>query len=904
MKENFVKRLAANINKNKTISASTLVGKNPEVAAVVSKLINPRNTGDRTLYDARNLSTTLNTNKIGAISNSISSRYRNNKNILQLFPDLELAMQILISSILSPKDMVKVELIYKTNETVFPLELNAQLIELVRRHMTSSYNLEDDLSKILEDSLFLKGASVKAVLPESLIDGIINNKLTPATEAINEIFSRDSKNKISGIKGLGFLGGYSNRAKVSLESYSNTPSVSLENGLYINPETPKLIDKYVEISDNFKFLKLPMAKKVLRSSMIKGMFGTTSLSQEDIRSYADNTVLFKTIRDNTKLVEIIPDSTNLPRKSVGKPLILNLPSESVIPVSLPNDPEDHLGYFIVLDENGSPVTTLDEDMYHLQSIFNNKGNQDNLSSHLLNKAQANINGGDASDNLKLDNVVQIYSSLVEDNLKRRLMNGAYDESLIIANNEEIYKIMLARSLANRYTKVIYIPSEFITYFSFDYYENGVGKSLLDNLKVITSIRAVLMFARVMAHLKSSINLTTVNLTLDEDDPDPQRTVEIAVHEVMRMRQQYFPLGVNSPSDLVDWVQRAGVQFSFEGHPGIPNTKFDFDVKNVQHTLPETDFEDELRKQTYMALGLSPETVDNGFNPEFATTIVSNNILLSKRVMIYQNKYTKMLLDYIKKILTFDNTIRDEIKDLIETNIENMTKFVRDEDKDLYANNKVAYINKLVDQFIDILEIGLPKPDETTLDNQVEAFDKYNEAIDKVIDSWISSELTNDSLSGNISTYVDVIKPIVKAYYVRRWMSENNFLPELADLVTSDDEGNPNIDLYDISKSHITSLMKSMFKLVQSMQENKKVMDSNLEVIGAEEPEQQPEEQSGNDQGSDDMGDFDFGNETGGGEEQVDGETPPEEEEEPDTKEPPPEETPDEKENNNKEPTGE
>jgi hypothetical protein len=165
-------------------------------------------------------------------------------------------------------------------------------------------------------------------------------------------------------------------------------------------------------------------------------------------------------------------------------------------------------------------------------------------------------------------------------------------------------------------------------------------------------------------------------------------------------------------------------------------------------------------------------------------------------------------------------------------------------------------------------------------------------------------LTNDSLSGNISTYVDVIKPIVKAYYVRRWMSENNFLPELADLVTSDDEGNPNIDLYDISKSHITSLMKSMFKLVQSMQENKKVMDSNLEVIGAEEPEQQPEEQSDNDQGSDDIGDFDFGNETGGDEEQADGETPPKEEEESDAKEPPPEETPDEKENNNKEPTGE
>jgi hypothetical protein len=168
--------------------------------------------------------------------------------------------------------------------------------------------------------------------------------------------------------------------------------------------------------------------------------------------------------------------------------------------------------------------------------------------------------------------------------------------------------------------------EFVSYFAFDYYENGIGKSLLDNLKIITSIRAILMFARVMAHLKSSINITTVNLTLDEHDPDPQRTVEIAIHEVLRMRQQYFPLGINSPTDLVDWVQRAGVEFSFEGHPGLPNTKFDFDIKNMQHTIPPSDFEEELRKQTYMALGLSPETVDNGFNSEFATTVVANNIL--------------------------------------------------------------------------------------------------------------------------------------------------------------------------------------------------------------------------------------------------------------------------------------
>lgn len=829
--ENFVKQLVESINKNKTVSASKLVNSNPNLASVVSKLINPRNIAERRLYDAKNLSSTLNTNKIGAISNSVSSRYRDNKNILQLFPDLELAMQILVSSILSPKDMVKTELIYKTKDIIFPLEVNAQLLETIKDYLNTNYKLVDNLSKILEDGLFYKGSHIKAILPESLLDGIINNKLQTATEALNSVYIEIDKTTT--IKRIGFIGTYSTTNKVSLESYNYTRNINQASdiGLFINPEEPKLVDKTVEISDNIDILKLPLARKAMRSNIIN------TIAKESISANTNNIEdkLFKTIKNDTKLVEVLPNVENLPRKSITKPLILEIPSEAVIPVSLPNEPSNHLGYFILLDETGNPISASQDDLNRLQSTFTNKSTEDSLSSYLTQKAAGNLRSNESRESIKLDNIMQIYTSLVEDNLKRRLVNGLYDENINISRDEEIYKIMLARSLANRYTKVIYIPVEFVSYFAFDYYENGIGKSLLDNLKIITSIRAILLFARIMAQLKSSINITKVNLTLDEHDPDPQRTIEIATHEVLKLRQQYLPLGINSPTDLVDWIQRAGLEFSFEGHPGLPNTKFDFDIKNLQHTMPSTDFEDELRKQTYMALGLSPETVDNGFNPEFATTVVSNNILLSKRVMIYQDKLVSQLLDYIKKIITHDGKLKDNIRELIKGNLESLTKYVRDEDKDLFTTDKEAYVDKLINDFIDVLIVDLPKPDETTIENQIASFDKYSEAIDKVLDNWISSELTNDSLTGDISTYVDTIKPIVKSYFIRKWMSENNFMPELSELVTADDEGNPNIDLYDISKSHITSLMKSMFKLVKAMQSNKTIMDSNLEKIGAEEP---------------------------------------------------------------------
>jgi hypothetical protein len=883
-KSDFLTKLAASLNKNKTIAASTLINNSPNMATMISKLIMPKNQSLQSLYSTKNITNTLNTNKLTSMSGIIADRYADNKNILSLFPDLELAMQILVSSILSPKDMTKVELIYRTNETVFPIEVNSQILEAVKKYLNTNYKLNDTLPKILENTLFLKGSYIKAILPESLIDDVINNKITLSTESLNGL---DSKSK--NITSLGILGPFSDKAKLSLESYKTNISKEdyTEKGLYINPQSPKLIDDKIEISDNFQFLKLPLALRKTRSKAITSRY-TTNIATEAKPTVDLDNYLFKTVNTNVTAVKILPDKDNLSRKSVGKPLVLNLPSESVIPVSLPNEPEKHLGYFIVLDENGNPVTGILNMANRMQSIFGTGANQSDLTSYLTQKSKDNLLGSDLKDNAHMDNVVQIYAALVEANLKQRLKNGLYNEEVTIANNEEIYKIMLARSLSNSYTKIIYIPEEFIMYFAFDYYDNGVGKSLLDNLRIICGIRAMLMFARVMAHLKSSINITHVGLTLDEHDPDPQKTVEVAIAEVLKLRQQYFPLGINSPTDLVDWIQRAGIEFSFEGHPGLPNTKFDFDIKNLQHTIPPSEFEDELRKQTYMALGLSPETVDNGFNSEFATTVVSNNILLSKRVLVYQAQFTSMLISYIRKLLMFDEEFKAELRELIKADIGKLNNYLTDEDKELQKTNQEALIDVLLNRFIDTLEVDLPKPDETTIDTQLSSFDKYNEAIDKVLDNWISTELTNESLTGNISGYMDSIKPIVKAYFIRRWMSENNFMPELAELVTLDNEGKPNIDLYDISKAHITNLMKSAFKLISSMQGNKQVMDKNLETIGAEEPPEQSSESESEESSNEGSDNFeDFGNE---GEEELGSEEPetkkeekeekPEKEEEP------------------------
>jgi len=192
----------------------------------------------------------------------------------------------------------------------------------------------------------------------------------------------------------------------------------------------------------------------------------------------------------------------------------------------------------------------------------------------------------------------------------------------------------------------------------------------------------------MAYTKEAIDVTKVNISLDPNDPDPEKTIEQVQDSVLKLRQNFFPLGINNPVDLVDWIQRAGLQFAYENNPLLPDVKIDFENVNLQHTIPSSELEDELRKQSIIALGLSPEVVDNGFSPEFATTVVNNNILLSKRVMIYQKKLMSLVKQFIESIVTNDEELRGKLKTIIYENIQAIQTHLDENKRLLYYKIKL------------------------------------------------------------------------------------------------------------------------------------------------------------------------------------------------------------------------
>ena len=831
------------VNNGKSFPAVSLVKTNPDLAATISKLVHSR---QQAIFDANGNKSASNIDKgnFTELSRDIVEKTTDSESIMQLFPDMELAAQILISSVISPKDMTSTEIIYTATNSILTSEVSAALIVKVKDYYEQEYKIKPLLPKILREALFETGSYVVAVIPESSIDEIINGSEKIGIESIAEYVDKEGD-----VVNYGILGDprkdktSQSDSFISVETFKEYNSTKTYDGFLTHSKdnkTESLLFSKTKVIDNPHILKLPKVFVKLKEQRINAIL-KPKLTGNGVAFESKNSkltdsqmqsLLYKNKERGTNLLVRVKTKDQAARNTVGRPLILKLPSESVIPVHVPGNEQEHIGYFVLIDSEGNPLNRSSNQNYFtdLQSRLNNQSNT--MSSYLLQKAKAGAMGGANSNHLSIDQATRLYSDIIESDLLERLRTGAYGSNVSIAKNEEIYRVMLARTLANQTTQLLYLPAELVTYFAYKYNKNGIGKSLHDDLRILNSLRAMMMFSRIMASLKNSIGRTEVKLKLDERDTDPQKTIETAVHEISKTRQQYFPLGMNSPVDLVDWIQKSGFEFTFEGHPKIPDMQIEFNEKNSNYVKPDTDLDEELKKRAIMGIGLSPETVDNGFSSEFATTVVANNLLLAKRVIQIQEHISPLLTDHAKKIAKNDGNLLDDLRGIIRENYEKIknSNSTEEELKD-FETNKEGTIEYLLNDFINTIELSLPQPNSVTLENQMVSFTIYSEALDKCLDAWISSEIVNSNMSGEVNGNVDNVKAIIKAHYLRKWMSENNVLTELAELTTNDENGNPMLNFVDIQKDHINGLVRSIVHLYKETKPVGIASDKDLANIG-------------------------------------------------------------------------
>lgn len=860
MAEDSFKKAIQAANSGQRFPVMSLVRNDPGMAAMLSKLVTDRETPR---YDnAGNREPVLpNMGLFKTTSERTAQGIADAKTVMQILPDMELAASILVSSILSPKDMMTTELTYSIGEGLIAPDVSAAMIAKTKSYFEQVYKIDELLPDILRDVLFNTGSYAAAIIPENSIDEVINNNNRIGLEQLADAFNHDGS-----LKSLGLLGPVikshptpmKSNVGLSMEAMNSyVPDTKVDGTITLESAFQLKVETFTSVTDNINLLKIPRINQKIREQRIINSIRSKALeSFSPLASVATGSanrklndreitnILYKERQFSYKPITSLKTQEQLNRHTVGNPLVMHLPSESVIPVYVPGSPEVQVGFFVLIDEHGNPVSRAQNVDYY-NELSNRLNSNGSFPSAMLNKVRGMMEGFDYRNKESIDFTARAYGTMIEQDLLARLRNGIYGNGVALAKKEEVYRIMLARALAKQHTQLLFVPVELMTYFAFRFNEDGIGKSLMDDMKILNSLRSMLTFANVMASLRNSIGRTNVNVKLDETDPNPQKSIEIAMHEIMRSRQQYFPLGMNSPTDITDWLQRAGFEFTWEGHAGLPDVKIDFNEKNSNYVKPDSDLEESLRKRAIMAVGLSPETVDATFQAEFATSVVTNNILLSKRVMQIQGQFTPLLSEHLRKWMMNSENLVKELREILENNFDKL-KPTQNETDD--AKKKVVVIdqstgeenpellkgqivNQFLNEFIMSFEVSLPAPNSATLENQLAALETYTKALDQTLDAYLSDRFFTSDVGGDVANQVSTIKEVLKAYFVRQWLAENGVMTELSNLTNVDQDGKPAVDVWDIQQSHLENLTKTLTKFMFGLNKIKEASNTIMDSIG-------------------------------------------------------------------------
>lgn len=800
------------------------------------------------------------------VANTTIGNIRDARNLFQILPDMDYARQILISATLAPGDLTDAKVLYTIKNQKLDSNLTGPLLRKVQEFFDDSYRITSLLQPILNDVLFEKGSYPILVLPESSIDRIINAdnysgvSLESAVQQLDGHIRQETDNKGRYLP-WGVLGqGSTNPEKV--DSYSGVSfesinyrsdqynhevnvtgiKVSLENLIPEDSEhrdqrsklselsktmQKAITDKgsTIEVLDNLNILKRPMVVETRRKLAVKRIYGGRLHSRASLESRADQgdqgakrtlSAIERSFYNKRRYTHVPVQPVMTHRQTgvetYGHPLVMHLPAESVIPIHVPGNPAEHVGYYVLLDIDGNPIDVADQSSYY-DDIKAQMNNVDSYASQMIQQARRGFEGMGGFQNEIIDELGRIHGEVIESDLLSRLRSGALSGNYELGKTENHNRIWLARHLKGQRTMVLFVPAEMMTYIAFDYNEFGVGKTVLEDGKILGSIRAAIMLANTLATINNAVGGKTLEITLDPQDEDPVSTVEFMLSEYAKVNSQGFSriVGSTHPLGLADQIQNHGVNVVVSGNTRYPETKLDVSQREGTSRPIDTEMEEMYRRRHIQMFGLSPEIMEGINSTDFATTVVQNNLMLLKRVIQNQDKFDPFLTDFIRSYLLNSGIFLTEMREFVTEN----KKFLDNTGEQKLSEEEL--IDQFIYEFVESLHANLPAPEVGDVSKSMQGYDAYSEALDKVIAAYISEEMFASDTAIGMEEMIPTITAVVKAEFQRRWLRKRNIMPEVDIFTTVDEEdGSPAFNLLETASNHLDGLNGSIADYVKEL----------------------------------------------------------------------------------------
>lgn len=739
------------------------------------------------------------------------------RNIFQTMPDLHLPREILISAIMSPGDLSQQTLIFGNDMKGCDTALTAPLVKNLEDFFITVKKTDTKVAEWVDDALIWSGAHPILIIPEATLDRLVLGDDDASMESISSYGGEfvDGWYKPKGIFGLS-VPTVDGHAYVSMESASGRirQGSMAEYHTIKTTRGEKKLSLPIRVTDNMAVLRTPAVQKMKRSRVMENAYGTPSLEARKRQRKADNqkdapdasSIYNKFYRQPQQVrrsrLQVVPSGKQAGGGNAGHPLEYHLSTEAVMPVCVPGDESNHVGYIILLDANGYPISysrrlNYYDDIRRSSGGTDNAGSSGGVAGELIQMSKEAIVGGiaNASDT-QIDRLADLHADLVDADIVARFRTGMMGGDFELTHTEHIDRLMFARTMKNQLTTMLYVPAELMIYMAYEYNEFGIGKSILEDAKSLAAMRAAVTVANVIGSTKNAIPGKDINIELPEDDGDPLGTATFMANEALGLAYHQFPMAISSTVGLAEQLQMSSFSVNVTGNPRFPEVKTSISPRESSFAQIDNDLQQQLRDDLTRVFGLTPEMVDNVNQPEFATTAVQNSLMLQKRVMVIQGKTNPMLTDYVR-IFTYNSGILiGELMEIVEQN----AKLLPDE----WKSDPEGFL----EEFLNNLTVKLPAPENDNLTKQMELFNNFSETLDKALPAYIREEYFDGYAPDKIKEAMATVVESWKGVILRQWMRKRGILREL-DVFSSAEDGSPIMDLTEEMSNHVESVMKSV-----------------------------------------------------------------------------------------------
>lgn len=464
---------------------------------------------------------------------------------------------------------------------------------------------------------------------------------------------------------------------------------------------------------------------------------TTNMTMNDLNNLQNE--VFPHRRAAHQFIQFVKQDIDFGIENYGTPIDWHVPSAAIIPIHINGNVKKKKDYIILMDPNTGEFLNPTQDFQFYQSAkstsdsINNKNAQGSSNSLIENLKQ--IQQGKDCD-FDMSEFAELSKSLIIEQFMKSVLSGR-SGSISIDLDEETNKIFLARMFRGQGIRALYVPGECITYSAVKYGRLGVGQSLTNQAKMHIARLAAMDLADAMANMEAAQSTNRMRITIDKDDPNPERTIAMAREVFFRANPRFYNVLATSQMSipvLVDAFKELSLTLEVDAsdNPYLPTPQVEvspMEKQNFRKVDPESRNEVLNKIANYFMLPKGWLDVADE-NNNFQIEALQEHRLVYNQAINWQDQIAAFVKE---RQLKYVRAHKPLLISLVQTiaNLKNLWK-PDNKKEEIPGESDAEKIELILEEFLNNIECTLPIP------SVMEAASKIKEGLataSELVNQW-------------------------------------------------------------------------------------------------------------------------------------------------------------------------